>query len=158
MEWRFRLGVGHRQLELLRKWHDLCPAQQVSPGDSILGYMFDTCASGTPSCGSWDVITEDLQNGKLSELLMTSSFGQTFNWAFGGVLEVYSIARCSDYPNNPNGTVLGGHSISFNEIGLSDDNFKRIDSPAWSVTLWANGLTPQCNYGGSVPRQVVLRY
>ena len=29
---------------------------------------------------------------------MTSSFGQTFNWAFGGVLEVYNVAQCSDYP------------------------------------------------------------
>jgi hypothetical protein len=79
------------------------PPQPVSPGDTILGYMIDTCAPGTLSCSSWDVVTWDLQNGKFSQLINTSSFGQTFNWAFGGVLEVYNIAQCSDYPNNPNG-------------------------------------------------------
>jgi hypothetical protein len=132
--------------------------QRVSPGDAILGYMYDTCAAGTLSCSSWDVITWDLQNGKVSELLMTSSFKQTFNWAFGGVLEVYNIAKCSDYPNNPNGFTGGGHSISYNEIGLYNDKVQQIANPAWSVTLYANGLTPQCSYGGSVPRQVILNY
>jgi hypothetical protein len=80
--------------------------QQVSPGDTILGYMFNTCAHGTVSCSSWDIVTWDLQNGKFSQLLMTSSFGQTFNWAFGGVLEVYNIAQCSDYPNTPTASAV----------------------------------------------------
>jgi hypothetical protein len=90
------------------------PAFQVSPGDTILGYMFDTCAAGTLSCSSWDVVTWDLQNGQFSVLTNTSSQGQTFNWAFGGVLEVYNVAQCSDYPNNPNGIAGWSHSISFN--------------------------------------------
>jgi hypothetical protein len=132
--------------------------QHVSPGDAILGYMYNTCAAGTLSCGSWDVVTQDLQNGKQSELLMTSSFGQTFNWAFGGVLEVYNIAQCSDYPNNPNGFNGGGHSISFNEIGLYDNSATQIENPAWRVKLWARKSTPQCSYSGSAPRQVILNY
>ncbi len=160
MEFRFRLGVGHRQLELLRKWHDLRgPPQQVSPGDSILGYMFDTCAAGTVSCSSWDIVTWDLQNGKFSELLMTSSFEQTFNWAFGGVLEVYNVAQCSDYPNQPNGDTGGSNALTFGELLLYSDKFVQIAAPAWSFTNWVGtSATPQCSYGGSVPKQVILHF
>ena len=42
------------------------PPQRVSPGDTILGYMFETCVAGALSCGSWDIVTWDAQNGKLS--------------------------------------------------------------------------------------------
>ena len=90
--------------------------------------MYDTCAAGTVSCSSWDIVTWDLQNGKFSDLYMTSSFGQTFNWAFGGVLEVYNIAQCSDYPNNPNGFSGGAHGIFFNMIGLYNYNYTLIDN------------------------------
>ncbi|HTV31981.1 MAG TPA: hypothetical protein VME69_02605 [Methylocella sp.] len=132
--------------------------ERVSSGDTILGYMFDTCAAGTLSCSSWDVVTRDLQNGKVSQLIRTSSFRQTFNWAFGGVLEVYNVKQCSDYPNNPNGFNGGGHAISFDEIGLYNDKLQRIANPAWSLNLWATKLTPQCSYGGSLPQQVILTY
>ena len=132
------------------------PPQPVSPGDTILGYMFDTCAAGTLSCGSWDIVTWDLQNGKFSELLNTSSFKQTFNWAFGGVLEVYNIKQCTDYPSN--GGYPGSHAISFDNIGLYNDNFVQIAEPNWSVSNISGGLTPQCSYGGSVPQQLILTY
>jgi hypothetical protein len=129
--------------------------QRVNPGDTIYGDMYATCAAGTLSCGSWVVFTYDLQNGKYSELVNTSSFGQTFNWAFGGVLEVYNIARCTDYPSFGYGA---GDAISFNEIGLFNDRFAQIANPPWSLTNWAKGLTPQCGYGGSSPNQVLLTY
>jgi hypothetical protein len=132
--------------------------QPVSPGDTILGYMFQTCAAGTLSCSSWDIVTWDLQNGKFSELLMTSSFGQTFNWAFGGVLEVYNIAQCSDYPTSPNGFSSGRPGMSFHEIGLYNYNMTLIANPAWRQDFWANGLTPQCSYWGAAPRQVFLHF
>jgi len=126
--------------------------EPVSSGDTILGYMFDTCSAGTLSCGSWDIVTWDLQNGMFSELLNTSSFGQTFNWAFGGALEVYNVVQCSDYP----ATVAPG--MSFNEIGLYDYNFVQIANPGWSISNTSGGLTPQCGYGGSLPNQVILNF
>lgn len=129
--------------------------QQVNAGDTILGYMFETCGWGVKSCGTWDIVTWDLQNGKFSELLATSSFGQTFNWAFGGVLEVYNIAQCSDYPNNPNGFTGGTHDISFNEIGLYDYNGAAV-KPVWQRTRWATGLSPQCQYNASAPDEVLI--
>lgn len=133
--------------------------QRVSPGDTILGYMFDNCAAGTTkTCTSWDVITWDLQSGKTSQLTDTSNSGQTFNWAFGGVLEVYNVAQCSDYPNNPNGFSGGTHTINFDAIGLYNWKLQQVVAPAWSFTKWAKGLTPQCGYRGTVPNQVVLDY
>ena len=130
------------------------PPQPVSSGDTILGYMFNTCPPGTAPCGSWQILTWDLQNGKSSALNNTSSFGQTFNWAFGGALEVYNIVQCSDYPPPP----PGSPGISFNNIGLYDYNYFPIANPEWSVSNISNGLTPQCGYGGSLPQQVILTY
>jgi hypothetical protein len=122
----------------------------VNSGDLILGVLFDTCAAGTKSCASWDIFTLDVTTGAESELLNTSSFGQTFNWAFGGVLEVYNIAQCGDYPANG--------AINFYDQGLYNDNFVRIASPGWKVANLSSGLTPQCGYGGELPREVILNY
>lgn len=112
--------------------------------------MFDTCAAGTLSCPSWDIVTWDLTSGNFSELLNTSSQGQTFNWAFAGALEVYNITQCGDYPSNG--------SISFDNLGLYNDKFVKIANPAWKVTNLSSGLTPQCGYGGSLPKQAILSY
>jgi hypothetical protein len=128
--------------------------QPVSSGDNILGYMFDTCAG--KGCTSWDIVTWDLQNNKFSQLTDTSNFGQTFNWAFGGVLEVYNISECTDYPSN--GGYPGTNAISFNEIGLFSAENDRIGAPQWSISNISGGLTPQCGYGGSLPKQVILTY
>jgi len=126
------------------------PPQPVKSGDTILGYMFDTCASGTLSCPTWDIVTWDTTSGKFSELINTSSQGQTFNWAFAGALEVYNIVQCGDYPSNG--------SISFHDLGLYNYKFAKIANPAWSITNLSSGLTPQCGYGGSLPKQVILNY
>jgi hypothetical protein len=123
---------------------------RVNPGDTILGYMFHTCAAGTLSCPTWDIVTYDLTLGRYSELLNTSSQGQTFNWAFAGALEVYNIAQCANYP--PNG------SISFYDVNLYNDAFASIANPNWTISNTSAGLTPQCGYGGSVPHQVTLSY
>ncbi len=128
--------------------------QHASPGDTILGYMFDTCATGVKSCATWDVVTWDLQTGKFSDLVNTSSFGQTFNWAFGGALEVYNVVQCTDFPSN--GSYAGSHAMSFNEIGLYN-YYGEQTAPTWSIAT-ASGLTPSCSYGGSQPKQVILTY
>jgi len=126
------------------------PPTRVNSGDTILGYMFDTCAAGTLSCPTWDIVTWDLTSGNFSELINSSSQGQTFNWAFAGALEVYNIAQCGDYPSNG--------SIGFYNLGLFNDRFVKIPHPVWTVTNLSSGLTPQCSYGGSVPQQLILTY
>jgi hypothetical protein len=60
------------------------PPARVNSGDLINGYMRNKCAPGTKSCPTWDIVTYDVTSGHYSQLINTSSFGQTFNWAFGG--------------------------------------------------------------------------
>jgi hypothetical protein len=124
----------------------------VNPGDRLEGYVFNNCASGTKTCGSWDIVIIDDQNGNSSFLTDVPNHGQTFNWAFGGVLEVYGITQCSDYPPPD---YAGG--IGFHNQSVLNNKFLPI-TPSWTVTNWSAGLTPQCNYGGSTPKQIVLTY
>jgi hypothetical protein len=130
--------------------------EPVNTGDVIWGYMFDTCAAGTLSCSSWDIVTWDLTTGKFSELLDTSSYGQTFNWAFAGALEVYNIVQCGDYPNS-NQWTQDRSSFSFYNLALFNDHFVQLKQPAWKIAI-TSGLSPACNYGGSLPTQLTLNY
>ncbi len=123
---------------------------RVNPGDTIYGAMWDTCAAGTLSCPTWDILTYDLSTGHYSEMLNTSSYGQTFNWAFAGALEVYNIYQCGNYPPS--------NSTSFHNLYLYNDSFGLIPSPNWSVSNISGGLTPQCGYGGNMQQQVTLTY
>jgi hypothetical protein len=110
------------------------------------------------TCSTWDIVTWDLTNRKFSELLNTSNHGQTFNWAFGGVVEVYNIVQCSDYPNGPADGYPGGKpAIHFYNQALFNDQFVRIAQPTWKIST-TSGLTPSCSYGGSLPEEVTLTY
>jgi hypothetical protein len=78
--------------------------------------------------------------------------------AFGGVLEVYNIVQCGDYPNGiANGYRGGGPAINFYNEGLFNDKLVQIASPGWKIST-ASGLTPSCSYGGSLPKEVILTY
>ena len=125
----------------------------TNPGDHLEGYVFDNCSAGTKTCSSWDIVIVDVTTGAFSELLDSSNFGQTFNWAFGGVLEVYNIVQCGDYPPPD---YAGG--IGFFNQSILNDKFVALKNPAWSVTNLGGGLTPACNYGGSITKQVILTY
>ncbi len=124
---------------------------RVNPGDTIQGTVESTCSAGTESCATWNITTEDVTLGASTTLSNSPSERQTFNWAFGGVLEAYGIDQCGDYPANG--------SLTFSNIALYDYNFVQIPDPDWSITDWAQGQTPQCNYGGQVAAtQVTLDY
>jgi hypothetical protein len=127
----------------------------VSAGDFISGEVFSNCNSGTLTCPTWFVMTEDTEGG-MTTLNSTSNYGQTFNWAFGIALEVYNVVQCSDYPPNGSLTFYGA---------LYDINFDPIDAPSWRIGYGAtglgsspSGLSPQCNYGGQVLGGLTLNY
>ena len=121
----------------------------VNSGDMIEGFMVETCGVGTKSCASWDIATVDMTSGAQSDLLNTSSFGQTFNWAFGGVLEVYGIVQCSDYPS------VG---INFYDESLYNYEGGLIAKPKWSIANLSSGFSPQCGYGGSLTQAIMFGY
>ena len=112
----------------------------VNTGDKIFGEIKSTCSPGNGSCPTWNITTTDVTTNKSTTLSNTPSEGQTFNWAQSGVLEVYSISQCSDFPPN--------HSIKFSKVALWDYNFNKIKNPGWSPMYWVEkGQTsPWCNY------------
>jgi uncharacterized repeat protein (TIGR03803 family) len=114
------------------------PLVNVSPGDSISGSITSTCKQGATSCPTWNVVTKDNKTGGTTTLPLTPSEGQVWNWAFGGVLEVYNVVRCSDYPARNQGVAF--------KVQLYDDNLKLISYPNW-IPSWATGVTPFCGFG-----------
>ncbi len=124
----------------------------VNPGDTILGTVVSTCAPGTMSCPTWNITTKDQYSGVTSTLANTSSVGQTYDLAFSGVLEVYGVKICSDFPAN--GT------ITFSNVALYDYSFNLISNPGWSFENRVQSTwTPQCNYGGqTTATQTKLTY
>jgi hypothetical protein len=117
----------------------------VNSGDEIIGQIQNTC--GPPktkeSCPSWNVFTIDntieLLSGSsyATGLTSTSSYGQTFNWTFSAVMEVYNIARCQDYPSSTR--------MIFYEPYLDNYKYELIGSPGWTATV-TSGLSPACGY------------
>jgi hypothetical protein len=130
---------------------DYSPAVAVNPGDTIQGTTVSTCGAGTESCSTWNITTADVTTGGSTTLSNSPSEGQTFNWAFGGVLEAYGISQCSDYPPNA--------ALTYTDIALYDYNSDLISNPAWSASYWAKNQTPQCNYNVQMAAtQVTLNY
>ena len=60
----------------------------------------------------------------------------TWNWAVSGVVEVYNIEQCTDWPGN------GAISFWLLNIKLENNDHQMIAKPEWTVTSWAEGLTP----------------
>ncbi|WP_199152974.1 hypothetical protein [Chromobacterium sp. ASV23] len=120
--------------------------QNVASGDLIVGTVRNNCAAGTRTCTSWNINTQDISRNVSSALNQTSNYGQTFNWAFGGVLEVYGVSRCDDYPRDG--------AMSFTSIQLLDINKKPITRSA-SLGWRANVLQQAgCNLNASASPSV----
>jgi hypothetical protein len=120
---------------------------QVNPGDTISGMILPSSSTETNGNTSWNIFTMDVTTGQSVMLLNTPSDGQTFTWAQGGVLEVYNIAQCSDYP--PNGSVV------FSNLALYENNLTIYSNPGWFLFNYTSGLTPQCNYGATMGSNTV---
>ena len=120
--------------------------QTVNSGDQIVGTVQNNCAAGAATCSTWNINTKDVTLNVSSALNRTSNYGQTFNWAFGGVLEVYGVASCDDYPQDG--------AISFNNIQLFDVNKKQITQPA--SLAWSPNVMQQssCNLNSSATPSV----
>ena len=117
----------------------------VNPGDQIQGTVMSACgAASVTFCSKWMITTEDVTTKQTTTLNVAFPSLENFPWAQSGVLEVYSIYQCSDFP--PDG------SITFSNIALFDSNFRKITQPGWSSELFVTQgqTTPWCNYGVTV--------
>ena len=117
-------------------WHST--PLSVNPGDQILGTVLSSC--GFVACGRWTIITTDATTAQSTTLHVIYSTPLTFVWAQAGVLEVYNIYQCSDFP--PDG------SITFSNVILYDKTFRQITHPGWSPKYWVQQgvTTPWCDY------------
>jgi hypothetical protein len=110
----------------------------VNAGDTLVGTIANKCAKGTTVCKTWNITETDKTLGTSTTLTGTPSEGQSFNWAFSGVVEAYNIVQCGDYP--PGGGVV------FNAT-LYDQNLKQVSNP-W--TGWEINGSPFCGYAVTV--------
>ena len=113
----------------------------VTPGDQIQGTVVTGCGSiSVLSCSKWNITTEDVTTGRSTTLRVVFPTLLNFPWAQSGVLEVYNIYQCSDFP--PDG------SITFSNVALFDNSFRRVTHPGWSPMYWVTqgGTNPWCNY------------
>ena len=140
---------------------DCCPSGQtwystpltVNTGDKIQGTVKSTCKAGSQSCSKWNITTKDVTTAESTTLSTDYSEPLSFPWVLAGVLEVYSIYQCSDFPPN--------HSTKFSNVALWDYNFKRITNPGWTGMLLVKkgSTTPWCNYAvKTTPTSATLTY
>jgi hypothetical protein len=120
--------------------------KKVSVGDTISGEILPACPKKkAASCTTWKIITEDETTLKKSTLNQSSADGQTWNWAFGAVLEAYGVKQCSDFPTTT--------SLALT-VQVFNASFDQISDPGWSASPASAGLTPQCSYGLNVTDSV----
>ncbi|HEX5687462.1 MAG TPA: hypothetical protein VFY73_25885 [Ideonella sp.] len=114
----------------------------VNTGDKIKGSMIGSnCANGV--CSKWTLKSVDRTTGQ-STTFLTESYGQAFDWYFGGAKEAYGVDRCSHYPANG--------SITFSNIHVYDLNGVETTPTTWNT--FKSTSAPACNYGVSVTKNV----
>ena len=113
------------------------PFVNVAPGHEIYGSITNNCAAGALYCPSWNVLSLDMSTGENTTLGDTPSDGQIFNWAFSGVMEVYGVVSCEDYPADPH--------LTFDNIVLFDQYLNPVFDPKWTGGFNPT-MTPQCSY------------
>jgi len=115
---------------------------QVNPGDLISGTITQNCSWGTSSCNSWEISTTDVTTNQTTTLSAEPLQGDQ-NEAVGGVLEVYNIAQCSDYP--PDGEIIYNSTFY-------DYNGNLLNNLTWSGGASTTD-SPQCNYSAQATTQ-----
>jgi hypothetical protein len=107
----------------------------VNAGDQLYGSVAGTnCHADTGQCDTWQVVTTDLTTNRVTPY-STVSYGQRFDWSFGGVLEASGINDCTQFPASGSVTFS---SILVQEIGGAVANI-----------AWPRGLgsaSPSCSY------------
>jgi hypothetical protein len=106
----------------------------VSTGHKIHGAMRGSnCVNGV--CPNWNITSVDRTTGRKTTF-GTDAYDQAFNWYFGGVMEVYGVSQCSQYPANG--------SIKFTDVQAYDLNDADVTPSNWNVGIASTA--PACNY------------
>ena len=118
----------------------------ASAGDAVVGDTYADCAPGQ-DCKSWNIDARNVSSGQTSSL--TTDPYADLTWVFGGVLEVYNLSTCDQYPGGP---------ITFHDIRIYDRNQVRVAAPSWNGSD-TSGIDPPCNYGlTTTPGSATIAY
>lgn len=103
----------------------------VAPGDSIIGAVNATgCANGI--C-SWTISTIDVTKGIRSDYTIQDT--QNYNDAVGGVVEVYNLTSCDQFPDQ---------GVFFTGISLYNSAGQQV-MPSWT-NLKQSAPNPNCDF------------
>lgn len=103
----------------------------ASPGDSIVGAVHASgCANGI--C-AWTISTIDVTKGTRSDYTIDDT--QDYGDAVGGVVEVYNLSSCDQFPT-------GG--VFFTGISLFNGNGQQV-TPSW-FNLKQSAPNPNCDF------------
>jgi len=115
-----------------KAWHG--STIPVSTGDKIKGLMKGSnCAGGI--CSTWQITSVDKSTGQKTKFT-TESYGQSFDWYFGGAKEAYFVTQCRHFPSNG--------SITFTRIHVYDPAGVETTPANWNQ--FVAGGAPACNY------------
>jgi len=116
--------------------------ETVNPGDTIQGNTYIKSTSGAKL--NWAIHAKDLTTGAWSNLGVWTS-GYTWDWAYSGVLEMYNVTSCNDFPATDSITFKG------NTVDHGYPSFHPV-TPAW-YGAWYNYFGnggPSCGFSQSV--------
>jgi len=121
----------------------------VSSGDLISGTITQNCGGGSSSCNSWKVSMTDVTTGRSTTLGAEPTEGEQSE-AVGGVLEVYNILKCGDYPAD-------GEFVFNSKFYDNDGNL--VSNLNWSSSA-SKTDSPQCNYSARATTEsnILLTY
>jgi hypothetical protein len=118
----------------------------VRVDDQIHGAMNGAgCKKSTP-CTAWSITSTDVTTGQ-STTFQTSSYNQLFNWYFGGVMEVYGVGDCAQFPANGSITFTNVKVWDYAGHTLSPTYGGRVASGAPSCGYDINATTSQTVIG-----------
>ena len=116
----------------------------VNPNDVIYGAMSGSdCDQETKICSQWAITTQDQTTSASATLFVSPT--KKFNLAYEGVLEVYNVNTCNQFPADGR--------LTFFEVALKDYQQNPIPDPGWSWDplyqyYYNPPLDPQCWYAG----------
>ena len=108
----------------------------TSTGHTVHSVMTGAKCASNGICPTWKIVATDNNSGQKTTF-KTQAHGQAFNWYFGGVMEVYGVSTCSQYPSNG--------SISFSNIHVYGVSGSESTPSTWSKSI--SNVTPSCSYG-----------
>lgn len=112
------------------------PLEKVNAKDALRGYTIITSVSGGTI--HWKVDAKDNTTGAFSYLNARTT-GLQWTWALAGVLEVYGVTSCSEFPAS------GDAVFTKSDAYHGYPKFDLLTPAAWAASYWSYG-GPSCGF------------